>query len=418
MGRPLPKRFFGNMNTDDTGFNQATYQRNANAGFGGDYVESYTVTDAGSGWTTIPTTTFSGPTLPGGTSVAGTTHFKALSFATTANGTGYKVGDVLEANTGTATTKARAPVAAIVTVGIPGITNGGSLYDLRGTQNDRIRFNHANLSTPLIVQVETVSGSTVTSISVVQAGVWTGSGAVPTSMAGGVGGFTATTIAGFPGGDANGSGLVISFTSSQWGVYSFGTVTVPGDYTVFPSTGASGTLDSVTPATGSGAKATLTMGLLSIAITDTGAGYLTATDAAVSFSGSTGAAATAVMSTDSGTPYTADAFPAIIAYGETTSGGTVQIGDIVRQRGSKRFYFTTADGSYVCSLVAATPAFGEMTITATDSTGCTYYVTKISRHKATLTRYGGGSYEFADGATVGWTFDAPTTGANVQIENA
>jgi hypothetical protein len=419
MGRPLAKRFFGNENTDDTGFTKDTYQSNSAAGIGGDYVVSYTVTNAGSGWTTIPTVTFSGPTLPTGVSVAGTTHYKALSFTTTANGTGYKVGDVLEANTGTASTKARAPVSAIVTVGTPGITNGGSLYDLRGSQNDRIRFNHANLSTPLIVQVETVSGSTVTSISVVQAGVWTGSGAAPTSMANGVGGFTATTIAGIPGGDTNGNGLILSFPTNIWGVYSFDAVTVPGDYTAFPSTGASGTLDSITPATGAGAKATITMGLLSIAIDDPGSGYLTPTDAAISFSGSTGAAATAVMSDDSGTPYTADAFAALIPYAYTV--GNNQIADIIRQRSSRRYYVQTAEGNAICGLVAGTPAaVGEMSLNATDDSGGTYYVIKLTAHKAVVIPNTGST--FTANTSVHWTlttsdasYDATTT---VVIDNA
>lgn len=431
MGRPLAKRFFGNLNVNDTGDTRGTYSRTSHEGIGGQGVASYDSIVAGTGWTTIPTYSFGTPELPGGQTVAGTAHFKALSFSTTANGTGYKVGDVLEVHTGTATTKARAPVASIITIGTPGITNGGSLYDVSGANGDHITYTHSNLSTPLIVKATAVSGSTITAITVLQAGVWTGSGAVPTSMAGGVGGFTATTSGGPI--DNNGNGLVISLTSSNWGVYAFGSVSVPGDYTAFPSTNTAGVLDSVTPATGTGAKADITMGLLGIVVTDPGSGYIAASSAAPTFSGSTGAAATAVLTTDDGTPYDPEAFPAIIAYAKTTSGGTNKIADINRQRGSHRYYVTTADGSAVCQLKTsgAASAVGEMTIKATDSAGKTYYVQKITAHRATLVPYGSSGWLFptttdSTGAviypSVHWTFktsDASyVSSTTVIIENA
>jgi hypothetical protein len=416
MGRPLNKKYFGNRNIGTGGYQinggLSNSQNYSDDNIGGEGVASYGSITAGTGWTTIPTTTFSAPNIPGGVSVAGITHFKALSFATTANGTGYAVGNVLEVDTGTQTTKARAPVASIVTVGVPTVANGGTLYDLRGTQNDRITFTHANLTTPLIVEVATVSGSTVLTVTVVQAGVWNGTSA-PTSMANGVGGFTATTTAGFPGGDTNGNGLILSFPANIWGVFSFGTVSVAGDYTAFPSTGAAGTLTSITPATGTGAKADITMGLLSIAITEEGSGYINVADAAVSFSGSTGAAATAVLTTDSG-GYINDSGDnmnannqenAILIYAKTTSGGTVQLGDIIKQTNARSYKVKTADGIAITKLVAkASPAVGEATITATDSSSNTYYVTKLTAHKALLTRTSAGSGLFATGDSVKWTF--------------
>lgn len=422
MGRPLAKRFFGNLNTNDTGDNQSNAggTNSSHEGIGGQGVARYTVTNAGSGWTSIPTVSFSGPPLPGGQSVAGTTHYKALSFATVANGTGYAVGDVVQVDTGTQTTKARAAVSAIVTVATPTITNGGTNYDVSGSNGDHVTYTHANFSTPLIVKVTAVSGSAATAITVLQAGVWTGTGAAPTSIAGGVGGFTATTSGGPI--DNNGTGLAISLTSSQWGAYSFGTPTVAGDYTAFPSTGTSGTLTSVSPATGTGAKATITMGLLSITVTDPGSGYLSAADAAVTFTGTTGAAATAVLTTDDGNPYDPEAFPAIIAYAQTTSGGSNQIADINKQKGSHRYLVTTSDGTSVCSLKTsgAASAVGEMTINATDNSGGTYWVTKLTAHKAVVTQHTGTA--FANNSAVHWTFSSsdPTynSATSVIIDNA
>lgn len=376
MGRPLNKKWFGQRNLGSA--STSTDNR-----IGGQGVESYNSITAGSGWTAQPTVTFDTPTLPNGVNVAGTAHYKALSFATTANGTGYAVGDILEVHTGTATTKARAPVAAVVSVGTPTITNGGSLYDVSGAVGDQVTFTHANLSTPLIVEITAVSGSTATAITVLQQGVWVGTGAPPTSMAGGVGGFTATTHDGPI--DNNGNGLVLGFTSANWGVYSFGTVSVAGDYTVFPST--SGQLDSVSPATGTGATATITMGLLSIAVTEPGSGYINAADAAVSFSGSTGAAATAILTTDTfGSVEGAEVWPAIIPTAYVVGGSSAVTADIVKQAGSHRYKVTTAQGTSVCALVAAAPAAGQMNIIATDANGNTYYVTKITDRKVWLTQ--------------------------------
>jgi hypothetical protein len=59
-----------------------------------------------------------------------------------------------------------------------------------------------------------------------------------------------------------------------------------------------------------------------------------------------------------------------------------------------------------------------MSITATDSSGKTYYVTKLTSHTALLTQYGTAGHEFTDGTMVRWTFDAPTLNTTVQIANA
>ena len=416
MGRPLNKKYFGNFNIGTNGYTPVPGGNiGGDDGIGGEGVASYGTIVAGSGWTTIPTVTFSAPDIPGGVSVAGIAHYKALSFSTTANGTGYAVGDILEVDTGTQTTKARAPVAAILSVATPNITNGGTLYDITDVNvGDKVTFTHANLTTALRVRITAVTGSTATGIEVEQAGVWNGT-TFPASMANGVGGFTATTTA-RPGGDTNGNGLVLGFTASMWGAYSFGTVGTVGDYTVFPSTGASGTLTSISPATGSGAKADITMGLLSIAITEEGSGYTTPADAAVSFSGSTSAAATAVLTADTGAPGTAtNQENAIIIRAKTTTGGTVQIGDIIKQTNTRSYKIKTADGIAVCKLVDTdSPAFGEAYIVATASGG-TYYVTKLTARKATLVTKTGDAV--LNGKAVKWTFSA-SSATVVQLENA
>jgi len=424
MGRPLNKKYFGNRNIgtggNQVGGNNSNNQNYADDRIGGEGVASYAVSQAGTGWTTAPTVTFGAPDIPGGVQVTGTTRYKALSFATTANGTGYAVGDVLTPDTGTRTIGAQAPVAAIVSVATPNITNGGTLYDVTDENiGDLVTFTHANLSQALRVRITAVTGSTATAIAVEQTGIWNGT-TFPSSMANGVGGFTATTTA-RAGGDNNGTGLVLGFTASMWGVYSFGTVTVAGSFTTFPSTGSAGTLTSVSPATGTGAKADITMGLLSVTVTEKGSGYTSPVDAQVTFSGGTGAVATAVLTTDTGAVGSAtNQENAIVIRAKIDAEATVRIGDIIKQSSGRRYKVSTSDGIAVCKLVADdTPATFEAYIKATDANGNTYYVTKLTARRATLTQWSNNesTWLFATGSTAPWSFTSTANG-RVIIENA
>lgn len=93
--------------------------------------------------------------------------------------------------------------------------------------------------------------------------------------------------------------------------------------------------------------------------------------------------------------------------------------DIMKQEGTKRYLVHNADGQGVCLLVGADPAAeGEMSIVATDVNGSTYYVTKLTGRKATLTRKAMvGSYEYATGSVTRWSMAAATTGT-VSVSNA
>jgi len=406
MGRPLHKKYFGNRNIGTTG--------TADDNIGGEGVGSVTINTVGGYQSGLPTATFSTPDIPGGVRATGIVHGNAKTAATTSNGTGYQVGDVLTVVGGTRTSAATFPVAAITTLGTPGITNGGTLYDVtNGTVGDLVTFTHANFPvTPLRVRITAVSGSTATSIVVEQQGIWTGTGAFPTSMANGVGGFTATTTA-RAGGDNNGTGLILSFTGSNWGVYSFGTVVVQGDYTVAASNPV-----SFTGGTGTGAAATIDFGVSGIEITEKGSGYSSVSDAAITFGGVAdgGAVATSVLTVSSGAVGSAtNQENAIIIRAKTTTGGTVQIGDVIKQTNTRSYKVKTADGIAVCKLVDTnSPAFGEAYIVATASGG-TYYVTKLTARKATLVTKTGDAV--LNGKAVKWTFGSPSATV-VQLENA
>lgn len=98
-------------------------------------------------------------------------------------------------------------------------------------------------------------------------------------------------------------------------------------------------------------------------------------------------------------------------------GSSAVNGDIVKQEASRRYLVTTAQGTSQCSLVAAAPAAGQMTIIATDSGGKTYYVTKLTAHKALVTQFGAAGHEFASGTSVPWSLSAAVLNQRVQVEN-
>lgn len=123
--------------------------------------------------------------------------------------------------------------------------------------------------------------------------------------------------------------------------------------------------------------------------------------------------ATAVLTTSNPNAITNSSFvPA------ANGGSSAVAGDIVRQVNTRSYKVTTAQGTGICKLVAAAPTAGQMTIAATDANGSTYYVTKLTARKATLTRnVVNGSFLFATDSTAQWGF-AAAAGLVVQIANA
>lgn len=112
-----------------------------------------------------------------------------------------------------------------------------------------------------------------------------------------------------------------------------------------------------------------------------------------------------------------DVSPSINVTAFTVLGGASRANsDIVKQVGSRRFKIHSSDGTGVCKLVARVPAAaGEASMVATDSLGKTYYVTKITEHKALLTQFGATGHEFASDTMVKWTFGAAVLNYSVQV---
>jgi hypothetical protein len=201
-----------------------------------------------------------------------------------------------------------------------------------------------------------------------------------------------------------------------------------GTFTTLP-TGAQATTSN---GAGVGLTVTLAFRAKAIVITEGGSGYTHAADATASFSGSATlpGTPTVVMITDTGIVGTAGNQENSINMTGFLTGGSSGNVDIIKQVSTNRYKVTDGTRTGIVKLKAgAVAAAGEATIVATDATGTTYYVTKLTAHKATLTRFGGGSYEFATGAAVAWTMNGTSgtkayaalpylaTGVNVQIAN-
>jgi hypothetical protein len=392
MGRPLNKKYFGNRNIGVGGNqvdgNNSNNQNYADDRIGGEGVASYGTIVAGSGWTATPTVTFSAPNISGGVNVAGTAHYKALSLAVVSKGSGYEYYDEILLPGGIVA------YATQITAVSVALVNAGDHYN----NNDILEFQTGQFGTDYVtIRVTTVGGasdSPAASLTIVSGG------RRPTQKPTGTLSYQNSL-----------GGTGITFTL-DWGVYSAG-VQAAGDYTTFPS-------NPVTdPA--HGATFNVTSGLLSVAVTQRGSGYTTPADAAISFSGSTGAAATAVLTVDSGAVGSAtNQENAIIAY--AYQDGERRIADIVKQTGTKRYVCVTNAGGIAGSGKEDETVYGylvdhdanapyQIDIGATDTNGNTYYVTKLTAHKATLTRRIQGTGEPRTYSATGY-IDNNTSGGN------
>ena len=106
----------------------------------------------------------------------------------------------------------------------------------------------------------------------------------------------------------------------------------------------------------------------------------------------------------------------IIRANTSGSGTTAKVGDIVKQVSTRRYKVTTADATGIVQLgTDDTPNTGFGYIVATATGGNTYYVTKLTKNRATLvTKTGDGAL---NGKSVQWRFTTPTA-TIVTLENA
>ena len=309
MGRPIKKKFFGNLNT-------GSGSTSADNGIGGEGVASV-VLNAKGNYTTRPTFTFSAPQLPGGVTAAGTITSEASTVAadgTLLNGRNYAVNDLVTF-AGVTGTVGRVSVVGSGQGEIQGI-------DFVGTGTNRGSF---------------------------------------------------TTL------PTNKTGLA---------------VTVVGN--VYGGSGSTGTNQTVA----------ITFRASDVVITESGSGYTSAPTStptqSVTF------ASVAVTTTQQN----ALAFTAYL----TTGTQAVTNGDIIKQEASRRYLVRNSEGTGQCKLLTtSTLTAGTMNIVATDYNGSTYFVSKLTAHKARLIQYiENGSFLIANGASTGWTLNG-ATGTTVTI---
>jgi hypothetical protein len=196
-------------------------------------------------------------------------------------------------------------------------------------------------------------------------------------------------------------------------------VTIGGSWANFADATTTVTFSAPQIAGGETATGTATIvagAVTAVVVTNSGSGYTSAPT--VTIEDSDGGAETTGTATAVLTSGASARQNAIAAYAFVT-GGSNKLGDIVKQVSSRRYKVSTADGTMVCSLVTdgVANAAGEMTITATDSSGKTYYVAKLTSRKAVLVPFGTTGHEFVSGTSVRWTFGTAVLNTSVTIAN-
>ena len=364
MGRPINKRFFANLSVPP---------------IGGEGVASIAVGGTNTNKTAVPAIVIAAPQLPEGTQAVARAHMEVETIINFTAGAGYTPAQVLTLTGGTGT-------QATITVNTTQVTNlvvgasGGSGY----APGD----------------VVTIQGGTGT-LATATVGTVDGSGAVLTFSTYTPGSYTVnpttlTNAATVKTGGAGDDALTVTFAMGLGTV----TLTTAGDYTALPAdisiVGHSGT---------GGALFNLDYKVKSVEVTTAGSGYVTAP--AITTQG--GTTFTATLSTGTGGN-------AITMTGRIVAGSTVQL-DVIKQTGSRRFRVTDGTNTGVVELVgSAADAAGEANIIAVDSAGGTYYVNRLTAHRAWVTR--GTGTQFATNSSVPWTLGAPVLNFSIQVPSA
>jgi len=391
MGRPIKKKYFGNTNSP--------YQNQASGGVtgtGGESVASVTLGALGS-YTVRPTFTFTAPTLPGGVTATGTITSEVLSAAISGSQTrAYPTAaGAIGFSTGGSTFTAAVTSAALTSVVRASATTiGFGFAGPLGVSGHSIHITGASITGTMTIGGVAIAAGQI---------YYTGSPSTTTA---------ATLYATYADAVSATNPLTIGVGTVTGATFTYGvthgvvtglTPVARGSYEALVASGP-----AVNATYGAGLTITPTYRAKAVVIVEAGSKYTAAPTAtptqSVTF------ASVALTSTKAN---------AIQFVAKTKSDGTLLSGDIFKQEASRRYLVKTADGVAQCKLVASdTPAFKQMAIVATDTNGSTYWVLKLTAHKALLSRRTmSGSYLFATNTQSGWTLDAATTG-KVSINNA
>jgi hypothetical protein len=199
--------------------------------------------------------------------------------------------------------------------------------------------------------------------------------------------------------NAAGETAVLNVTSDAGGaVVTVNSITTRGTFTALTAVVA------VSGGTGTLAVPVLTYRAKAVVITEAGSGYVSAPTPTFTQS----VTATSVnMLVDSGNVGATTNQENAIQMVAFLTGGSAGAVDIIRQVSTRRYKVTDGTRTGIVALTATeADAAGEGSIVATDAAGGTYFVTKLTAHKATLKRGTGTVY--TDGAAVPWTFGTAT----------
>jgi hypothetical protein len=194
-------------------------------------------------------------------------------------------------------------------------------------------------------------------------------------------------------------------------------VTIGGSWANFADATTTVTFSAPQIAGGETATGTATIvagAVTAVVVTNSGSGYTAAPTVTIADSDAgaeTTGTATAVLTSGASARVNG-----IAAYAFVT-GGSNKLADIIKQDSATKYKVRTADGVMVCSLVTdgVANAAGEMTITATDSAGGTYFVKKLTARQAVIVRNTG--TQFVTGQRVKWTFGSAVEGTTVTVAN-
>jgi hypothetical protein len=183
---------------------------------------------------------------------------------------------------------------------------------------------------------------------------------------------------------------------------------------------AAGAQATTTADGGTGCELTVTYRVKSITITEPGSGYTNATDAAITFAAGAGAG-TVVMESDGqnfGNQNPAGTNENSITMTARLTGGTAVQVDIIKQVSGRRFKVTDGTRTGIITLKSSVAtAAGEGSIRLVDTDGGTYFATKITSRKATITRGTGTQTAFVTGTAVQWNMTAATA-SSLLVDNA
>jgi hypothetical protein len=406
MGRPLNKKYFGNRNIGSASVT-------TDDGIGGNGVASAAVTVAGSYTTTRPLFTFSAPTIPGGVTATGTVTSEVLSAAVggvqtraypiTAGAISFVGGTTTATFTATVTSSALTNVvrASATTLGFDTTTTAM----ISGTS---IHITGASITGTM-----TIGGVAIAAGQIYYVGA-------PTDTV------SATLFATYDNAVTATSPLTIVAGSGVTGAtftrgVTYGTVTAltPINRGAFEAL-VTGSQAAVCTTYGAALTITPTYRGKSVVITEKGSGYITAPTVVAGTGYVAGGitVATVALLTDSGNVGSVTNQENSITMTARLTGGTAVTVDIIKQVSGRRYKVTDGVRTGIVTLKASVATGeGEGSIRLVDTDNGTYFATKLTAHKATITRGDGVQAAFVTGTAVPWNMTAATA-TSLLIDNA